>query len=604
MIFISIKKSLSVFGRKEKRKILYVLLIQVMLSSLDLLGVVTLGLLGSRVISGTANQPTGNRTSQALEWLNLIDKPLRVQVFYLGLIAFIIFSFKTACSLILTRRSVFFLSRRAAIISSSLVAKLLSQSILVVQKDSYQKTIHTLTYGVSTISVNILGALIYLVSDLAMLTILIIGLFVIDPAISILTLLMFGSVAGLLYKFLNLKIKKLGDQQLNLTVASNEKIEQVLESYRELVVRNRRSYYSAEISNLRMKLANSMALNTFYQNLSKYLLEMTLIFGIVIISVIQFATQSPSRAAAVMSIFLAASTRIGPGVMRIQQVALNLKVSSAMATPAFDLIDQLKNVEPIPDSIEWSKPDYPDFVGSISVKNLSFSYPGMTKKAIDTVTLNIPQGSLTAIVGPSGSGKTTLVDLLLGILEPKSGSISISGFEPQVTLAKWPGSISYVPQNTVTINGTIEDNILLGYRKNSQYDPYVDSALEAAELNDFVEKLPLGKKTSVGEKGTKLSGGQRQRIGIARALFTQPRILVFDEATSALDAITESKISHTIQKLKGSVTVIVIAHRLSTVKFADQILYLSEGRIEAQGNFDELRARVPDFDLQANLMGL
>lgn len=604
MILIAIKRSLTVFGRKEKRKIFYVLIIQVILAGLDLVGVVILGLLGSRVISGTANQPTGNRTAEALTLLNLVDKPLRTQVFYLGLIAFIVFSFKTACSLVLTRRSVFFLSRRAAIISSTLVAKLLSQSILVVQRDSYQKTIHTLTYGVSTIAVNILGALIYMVSDVAMLIILILGLFIIDPAISLLTILMFGSIAVLLYKFLNLKIKNLGDQQLDLTIASNEKIEEVLESYRELVVRNRRSYYSEEISNLRMKLANSMALNTFYQNLSKYLLEMTLIFGIVVISVIQFATQSPSRAAAVMSIFLAASTRIGPGVMRIQQVALNLKVSTAMATPAFDLIDQLKNVKPISGSMDWDKPNYEDFTSSISVKDLSFSYPGSSKNAIDSLNLIIPDGSLTAIVGPSGSGKTTLVDLLLGILEPKFGSVLISGLEPQVAISKWPGSISYVPQNTVTVNGTIEENVLLGYKINPKYEQYVDDALEAADLTDFVNTLPLGKKTAVGEKGTKLSGGQRQRIGIARALFTKPKVLVLDEATSSLDSITESKISHAIQELKGTVTVIVIAHRLSTVKFADQVIYMSKGKVEAHGTFEELRRKVPDFDLQANLMGL
>jgi ABC-type multidrug transport system fused ATPase/permease subunit len=604
MILIAIKNSLTVFARKEKQKFFYVLIIQVILASLDLVGVVILGLLGARVISGTANQPTGNRTSEALTLLNLIDKPLRTQVFYLGLIAFIVFSFKTACSLLLTRRTVFFLSRRAAIISSTLVAKLLSQSILVVQKDSYQKTIHTLTYGVSTIAVNILGALIYLVSDVAMLIILILGLFIIDPAISLLTLLMFGFIALILYKFLNSKIKNLGDQQLDLTITSNEKIEEVLESYRELVVRNRRRYYSEEISILRMKLANSMALNTFYQNLSKYLLEMTLIFGIVVISVIQFATQSSSRAAAVMSIFLAASTRIGPGVMRIQQVVLNLRASTAMATPAFDLIDQLKNVEPISGSVEWDKPNYEGFMASISVKDLSFRYPGSSENAIDSFNLIIPEGSLTAIVGPSGSGKTTLVDLLLGILEPKLGSVLISGLDPKDAISKWPGSISYVPQNTVTIKGTIEENVLLGYKINPKYEKYVDEALEAAELTDFIKNLPLGKKTAVGEKGTKLSGGQRQRIGIARALFTKPKVLVLDEATSSLDSITESKISHAIQGLKGAVTVIVIAHRLSTVKFADQVIYMSKGKVEAHGTFEELRRKVPDFDLQANLMGL
>jgi ABC-type multidrug transport system fused ATPase/permease subunit len=324
----------------------------------------------------------------------------------------------------------------------------------------------------------------------------------------------------------------------------------------------------------------------------------------VVISVIQFATQSPSRAAAVMSIFLAASTRIGPGVMRIQQVALNLKVSTAMATPAFDLIDQLKNVEPISGSVEWDKPNYGDFIASISVKDLSFRYPGSSKNAIDSLNLSIPEGSLTAIVGPSGSGKTTLVDLLLGILEPKFGSVLISGLEPQVAISKWPGSISYVPQNTVTVNGSIEENVLLGYKINPKYEQYVDDALEAAELTDFIKNLPLGKKTAVGEKGTKLSGGQRQRIGIARALFTKPKVLVLDEATSSLDSITESKISHAIQELKGTVTVIVIAHRLSTVKFADQVIYMSKGKVEAHGTFEELRRKVPDFDLQANLMGL
>jgi ABC-type multidrug transport system fused ATPase/permease subunit len=331
---------------------------------------------------------------------------------------------------------------------------------------------------------------------------------------------------------------------------------------------------------------------------------MTLIFGIVVIAVFQFATQSAGRATTVMSIFLAASARIGPGVMRIQQVLLNLKASIAMATPAFDLIDQLKNVKPIYGSMDWNKPNYEDFTSSISVKDLSFRYPGSSKNAIDSVNLSIPEGSLTAIVGPSGSGKTTLVDLLLGILEPKFGSVLISGLEPQAAISKWPGSISYVPQNTVTVNGTIEENVLLGYKTNQKYEQYVDDALEAAELTDFVKNLPLGKKTAVGEKGTKLSGGQRQRIGIARALFTKPKVLVLDEATSSLDSITEAKISHAIQELKGTVTVIVIAHRLSTIKFADQIIYMSKGKIEARGTFEDLRRKVPDFDLQANLMGL
>ena len=604
MIDNNIIRSFSIFGKKERKKIYIVMLIQVLLGSLDLIGVVMLGLLGSRVISGSSSQPIGDRTANFLDFLGLLDKPLKSQVVYLALLAFFVLVLKTFISLYLSKKSIYFLSRRAAIISSSLISKLLSQSILVIQKDSYQKTINTLTYGVTTIAVNIVGSIIYLVADLAMLVILVFGLFIIDPLISLLTFIIFTGMSLLIYKFLNLKIKKLGSEQLDFTVKSNEKISEVLESYRELIVRNRRSYYASEISELRHKLADSLASNTFYQSLSKYILEITIIFGIVIISTIEFATQSPGRAATVISIFLAASTRIGPGVMRIQQTALNLKNSSSMAAPALDLIEDLIDVKPILGSNDWFDLNYLDFEANIILHKVNFRYPEKTSNTITNLSLKIPNGTITAIVGPSGAGKTTLVDLLLGVLEPNSGEVLISGIAPQDAISKWPGSISYVPQNTVILNGTIEDNILMGYKKFSESNHFVENAIKMSQLEDLINELPNGKKTQVGEKGTKLSGGQRQRIGIARALLSKPRVLVLDEATSSLDGVTESRINSSIQSLKGSVTVIVVAHRLVTVKNADLVVYISNGQIEAFGSFQDVRNKVSDFDEQAKLMGL
>jgi len=600
----NIIRSFSIFERKERKKIYIVMLIQVLLGALDLIGVVMLGLLGSRVISGSSNQPIGDRTAKFLDFLGLLEKSLKTQVVYLAFLAFFVLVFKTLISLYLSRKSIFFLSRRAAIISSSLISKLLSQSILIIQKDSYQKTINTLTYGVTTIAVNIVGSIIYLVADIAMLIILVFGLFIIDPLISLLTFIMFTGMSLLIYKFLNLKIKKLGSEQLQFTVKSNEKISEVLESYRELIVRNRRSYYASEISELRHKLAESLASNTFYQSLSKYILEITLIFGIVIISTIEFATQSAGRAATVISIFLAASTRIGPGVMRIQQTALNLKNSSSMAAPALDLIHDLIHVNPIHESNDWFDTNYLNFEANIILRKVNFCYPEKTSNAITDLSLKIPKGTITAIVGPSGAGKTTLVDLLLGVLEPNSGEVLISGVAPQNAISKWPGSISYVPQNTVILNGTIEDNILMGYKKFSGSDYFVENAIQISQLSDLINQLPNGKETQVGEKGTKLSGGQRQRIGIARALLSQPKVLVLDEATSSLDGVTESRINSSIQSLKGSVTVIVVAHRLVTVKNADLVVYISNGQIEAFGTFQEVRNKVPDFDEQAKLMNI
>lgn len=169
---------------------------------------------------------------------------------------------------------------------------------------------------------------------------------------------------------------------------------------------------------------------------------------------------------------------------------------------------------------------------------------------------------------------------------------------------KWPGALSYVPQDVMISNGTFSSNIKLGFPADSGTDQLVEDAIEIAQLKEFVSGLPEGLESKVGDRGTALSGGQRQRLGIARALFTKPKLLVLDEATSALDGETEANISAAISALKGDVTVILIAHRLSTVRDADKVVYLEGGRIVAEGTFDEVRNSVPNFDRQASLMGL
>ena len=238
------------------------------------------------------------------------------------------------------------------------------------------------------------------------------------------------------------------------------------------------------------------------------------------------------------------------------------------------------------------------------MQDVDFKYEGSTDSIISKATLEIEPGMFVALVGPTGSGKSTLVDLLLGVSEPQSGLITISGATPRDAIKMWPGKLGYVPQLVAMTDASVRENIALGVPKSLIDDDKVWEVLERVRLADILRESREGLDTEVGERGLRFSGGQRQRLGLARALFTDPSLLVLDEATSALDAETEQAVSQAIDELGSSVTRITIAHRLATVMHADKVIYLDAGRIVASGKFDEVRKLVPEFDQQAKLLGL
>jgi ABC-type multidrug transport system fused ATPase/permease subunit len=207
-------------------------------------------------------------------------------------------------------------------------------------------------------------------------------------------------------------------------------------------------------------------------------------------------------------------------------------------------------------------------------------------------------------VGSTGAGKSTLADVILGVVDPDFGSVLISGVDPRTAVGRWPGAVAYVPQTVGLTEGSIRENVALGLPDLAIDDAMVWEALERAHLATFLRDTREGLDTIVGERGVRLSGGQRQRLGIARALYTRPLMLVLDEATSALDAETEQAITETLQALEGDVTTITIAHRLATIRFADEVVFMRHGVIEARGTFEEVRASTPDFERQAHLLGL
>jgi len=239
--------------------------------------------------------------------------------------------------------------------------------------------------------------------------------------------------------------------------------------------------------------------------------------------------------------------------------------------------------------------------GTIKLKDLSFSYPGMGKMVLDSISMVIPRGSMIGIAGGSGAGKTTLVDLILGLFEPESGSILIDGkIIDETTLRGWQVGIGYVPQAAFIADGTVARNIAFGIPEDQVDLERVKEVARIARIAEFIEsELPRQYETLVGERGVRLSGGQRQRISIARALYHDPDVLILDEATSALDGITEEKVIGSIRTLSGRKTILMVAHRLTTLKECETIFLLEEGRLIDQGTYDHLMATNMTFKRMA-----
>ena len=600
----TISRAAAILSNGDRRKIILVIVLQISFGFLDLLGVGLVGVIGALAIRGVQSQTPGDRVTVVLTFLHLENLTFQKQVAILGLIAVFLLIGKTIFTIIFSRRILFFLSRRSATITANIVAKLLSQSILTIQSRSLQETLYALTGGVNIITVGILGNLVSLISDLSLLMLLATGLFLVDITMAVTTFLIFGTVAVSLYLLLQVRAKKLGVMLAEKSIVSNEKIFEVLNSYRESVVKNRRSFYAKEIGELRKKLAETSAELSFMPSVSKYVIEVTTVFGAIIVCGIQFTTNDASRAVAVLAIFLASSSRIAPAVLRMQQVAISIRGSLGSAIPTLELIESLSKESKQIENIDALDIVHHGFNSEIEISNVTFTYPGKLLPVIKNASFSIRPGSIVALVGPSGAGKTTLVDLILGVLRPDEGDVKVSGQSPSAAIESWPGALAYVPQDVMISNGTIRNNVALGFPIEEATNDLVNDALRIGQLIEFTEKLPEGIDSYVGDRGTRISGGQRQRLGIARAMFTKPHLLVLDEATSSLDGETEANISGAIQNMRGLVTVVMIAHRLSSVRHADIVLYLEAGEILASGTFEEVRNTVPNFDKQAQLMGL
>jgi ATP-binding cassette, subfamily B, bacterial PglK len=597
-------KCFKVLPLSDRRKLPLVVLLQIALALADLVAVGIVGVIAALSVSGIQSSTPHPGVTRLLDFLNLSNFSMQTQAAILGVFAATMLISRTLISVIITRKTLIFLSNRGAGISADIFARLTSQSLSQLNRIPTQEVIYAITGGTSAITLGIIGACLATFADAIVAIVMIFGLFFLNATMAVSMLVFFGFTAALLYKLMSSHSHKLGTLQAAQAISVNETITEALSSYRELLVGNRRQYYVRKLQLNRYSSAEVYAQLQFLPNVSKYIIEVLIVLGAFLISAYEFIAKDANSAIALLAIFLASATRIAPAIMRIQQSAISIKGAAGGAERTLNLIQKLEEIDMLPITSDNPNFVHPDFEPSIFLDCVSFAYPDQKKNTLREINLQVNPGTFVAVVGPSGAGKTTLIDLILGVLNPDKGTIHISNQPPLAAISKWPGAIAYVPQDILISNGTIAENVAFGFPLENVPKAYIDEALVFAGMEKFVNDLPLKDESQVGERGVLISGGQRQRLGIARAILSKPKLLVLDEATSTLDAQTEFSLTSAINQLKGEITIVMIAHRLSTVLNADLVIYLDNGEIKAQGTMAEVRSMVPDFDIQAQLMGL
>lgn len=602
----SVWQSAQLLPEWQRRKLLLLVAVQVFLGMLDLLAVALSGLLATLAIAGIQSTKIGSTGTIAtvLRVLHLRDLSTQWQVGILAVLACVLFLGRTAASIYLIRRALHFLGVRSAEASADLIARLLAQPLTYLQTRSSQEFLYGVTASANFLVLGVLGTIVVMAADASMLVAMAMLLLFVSPLVAVLAGLLLVGIVALLHQLTTAKAHTLGSQGGLLDVQSRDMFVEALSTYRDMQVRGSRGYYATSMRDVRLRAAFVAAESTFLPNVSKYVLESSVILGAVVIGAAEFALQNAEKAVGTLALFLAAGTRLAPAIIRLQQSAIALRVNVGQGQQALSLQAELGATAAAGTVDSLFGTEHSGFQPVVEIRDVTYAYPGNDHPAVTGMNLSVAPGQLIAFVGPSGAGKSTAADLLLGVLEPQQGSISISGMAPRDAVTRWPGAVAYVPQDVWIADGSIRKNVALGFEPGTVPDAAIWRALEVAHLDQVVRDYDDGLDAIVGERGARLSGGQRQRLGIARALVTDPRLIVLDEATSALDAETEHEISQALHRLRGHVTLVVIAHRLAVVREADNVLYFDAGRVAAQGSFEHVRQEVPGFAHQARLLGL
>ena len=578
---------------------------QILGSLMDLVGVMLVGVVTYVATSSIGGSGTRSENlTNVLDFFGLANVSNSRLLAILSTFAILLFLTKSVLVPLLLRRILRFLGIKSAQVSAYIAEKFFKLPLTAIQKESTQQVAFAMGVGVNSAIGETIGASVVIVAEFSLLCMLSAALLIVDPVVTVFTVAYFGLLGVLLQKLLGTWIANNARTRAEKEVEGRASIQELATSYREMFVGNHIDYYVNQFSKVRKHATRAQSDWQLISYIPKYFLEGALVVGAGLLTAAEFLTKDTTAAISTLVVFMAATSRVLPSILRFQGAAAIIRASAGTTKFTFEILDQIHDYESRNAILTTPANFSAGFAPRIEVEHVSFRYSETSEKVLDDVSLSIEPGSTVAIVGPTGSGKSTLADLMLGVIEADEGDVRIGGVHPREAVKIWPGFIGFVPQVVAMRDASIRENVALGIDRTEIKDEQVWAALDAAKLGDYLRSTRNGLDTEVGERGIRLSGGQRQRLGLARALYSNPKLLVLDEATSALDSETEAMIAKAIEELGSDVTRITIAHRLATVMHADKVVYLEDGQILAEGTFEEVRSAVPQFDKQASLLGL
>jgi ABC-type multidrug transport system fused ATPase/permease subunit len=572
-----------------RRRLLVSVALSALLAVLDMIGVIAMLPMMQYVTGQPVDEGAIGRVNALLG-----DPGTRTLVLSLSLIIFGAFVLKDVAAILVRRWQLRFMAERNVELSTALLEGYLTAPYWWHLRQNTGDKLWTVQGAVSMGYAGGLSSALSALTEVFTITFIFASLVAISPQVALAAGAYFGAAAFVVQRLIRPRIQVAGDRTREASQAVSKSSLQSLTAVKEIKLRHAHGPFVDEFRDKSAAGAEAGVQAAVLTSLPSYFLEITFVMGVGILAAVATG-DGPGQGLVLLGLFVAAGSRVLPSSVRLIAAMSGVRYAHGPLVHLITVSREMRRNREV-ESERITTSTVP--VGDIAVRGLRFAYRDQDVPVLVDVDLDLPHGTSLAVVGMSGAGKSTLVDLLLGLHHPTGGTITAGGTSIFDNLPGWQRQLAVVPQEVTLLDISIAENIAF----DEPMDPdRLADAVQRAQLHDLIASLPHGLDTEAGERGMRLSGGQRQRIGIARALYRRPSLLVLDEATSALDNQTERKITETIDSLHGEVTVVVVAHRLSTVRHCDRLVFMEDGRVVSQGTFDEVREDNATF---ANLVRL
>ncbi len=549
-----------------------------------------------------------------IEWLMPVWTRLGIEtggdlLVYGAIFLIVVFILKNAYLLVYHYIQARFIWMRFASISSNLFKRYMFAPYEFHLKRNTSELLRNVTQETRYLTRNVMAPLLKITKDLVLIT----GIFALllwsEPLNTLIVFVIVGGGAALFLRLIRERTQKYGKTAQNDRGNMIRSVNEGLGGFKDARVLNREKWFHKRFTNNVKSFAKSQTFSQAASMANKPVIETIAVSGMLLIALLLYWQERGLESVIpVMTLFGAATLRLMPAIQEMMRSFTDLRYYHFTVYPVYNDTMELEGEtrkynekKPYKDINKLKvKETTLNFENNIRFEEASYTYPRSDKEAVKNLSFSIPKGNAVGFVGPSGAGKTTLVDMLLGLLIPQQGRIIVDNTDIHTNISAWKGNIGYIPQFIFLADDTIKHNIAFGLPDEEIEEIKLQNAIKAAQLDELVNSLQEGINTVIGERGTRLSGGQRQRIGIARALYQNPQVLIMDEATSALDNVTERYVINAIERLKGERTIIMIAHRLTTVEKCDHLYFMQEGQIEDSGTYNELIERNFEFKKMAS----